>query len=110
VAQGIKIDQGRLTEVEKGTTTYSQVVALYGKPNYTLIRDDGSRQAIYHYVQSQPNPLSYIPAVGAFIQSGSREETSTVFEFNEHGVLISYSSTQGEVVTGTGFLSGSRQK
>jgi hypothetical protein len=106
---GKKIDQARLVEVEKGKTTYEELVQRYGKPNSVLIRDDGSRQAVYAYVQSQPNPLSFIPVAGAFIRSGSAEHASTVFEFDAQGRLLGFTSQQGEVVTGTGFLSGGRQ-
>jgi hypothetical protein len=109
MASGTKIDQGRLTEIEKGKTSYEEVVQRYGKPNSVLIRDDSTKQAVYQYVQQQVNPLSFIPVAGAFIRSGSTENASTVFEFDAWGILQSYTSTQGESVTGTGFISGGRQ-
>lgn len=109
VATGTKIDQGRLGEVEKGRTTYAEVVRLYGKPNQVLLREDGTRQASFTYAQTQVNPLSFLPMVGMFVRRGSTEHTSTVFEFDAQGVLVGYSSMQGETVTGTGIVSGQRQ-
>jgi outer membrane protein assembly factor BamE (lipoprotein component of BamABCDE complex) len=108
-ARGIKIDQDQLVAMEKGKTTYEQVRLLYGKPQNTLLRDDGSRQVTFDYTQTQRNPLSFIPVAGAFIRSGSTEHASTVFEFDPQGLLLGYSSMQGETVVGTGFVSGARQ-
>jgi hypothetical protein len=107
---GKKIDQDRLGEVEKGKTTYEELVQRYGKPNSVLIRDDGTKQAAYIYEQAQSRVYNYIPVVGAFLRGGDEESAHTVFEFDSAGRLVSYHSYAGQTGTGTGFVSGSRQK
>lgn len=109
-SMGTKVGEERLVEIEKGRTTYQQVVHLYGKPNTVLLREDGSRQIAYTYEQGQNRVYNYIPVVGGFLRGGDTESTHTVLEFDSAGLLVSYHSYAGQMGTGRGIISGARSR
>jgi hypothetical protein len=109
VATGTKVHEGQLTQFQRGLTTYSDVVAVLGKPTQATLHADGRRQAVYTYTQSQARAVNYIPVAAAFLQGGDTEQSTVVLEFAPDGTLIQYTMVSGALGTGTGFLSGTRQ-
>jgi outer membrane protein assembly factor BamE (lipoprotein component of BamABCDE complex) len=110
MAYGTKVSEDKLLTLEKGRTTYEQALLALGKPNTTTLREDGTRQAVYTYTQTQLRPQGFIPFAGPFLRGQDTEETSVVLEFDSQAVLMSYSATSGQVGLGTGLSSGARQK
>lgn|GEM_PF-1874132 len=106
-ATGTKVDQTRLVEFTKGTTTCDQVEVALGKANMTLIRDDGSKQLQYSYLQSQLKAESFIPFWGRGVDI---EQTETIFECTQDGLLATWTSSQGQTKSGQGFGGGAKQK
>jgi SmpA / OmlA family len=109
-AVGTKVSEDQLLTLEKGRTTYEQMVQALGKPNTVTLRDDGTRQAVYTYTQTQLRAQNFIPILAAFTQGADTEQTSVVLEFDSQARLVSYSSMSGQMGLGTGLTSGARQK
>jgi outer membrane protein assembly factor BamE (lipoprotein component of BamABCDE complex) len=109
MSMGKKVDQDTVQSFEKGKTTYAQVVARLGKPSQSTINSDGTRTAMYTYMQSQVNAANFIPFVGMFVGGAETENTSVVLSFERSSVLTSYTSTEGGSSLGTGISSGAKQ-
>jgi outer membrane protein assembly factor BamE (lipoprotein component of BamABCDE complex) len=109
MSMGKKVDQEKVSQFVKGKTTYAEVVQELGKPTQSTIHSDGTRTALYTYVQSQAKAASFIPIVGAFMGGADVESTTTTLSFDKKSVLTSYTATEGGSSTGTGLSSGSRQ-
>ena len=46
-SMGTKVEADRLTQFERGKTTYTEVIAMLGKPTSMTLAADGSRQLTY---------------------------------------------------------------
>jgi hypothetical protein len=108
-AYGTKVSEDQLTHFTRGQTTYAEVVQALGPPNQSTLHSDGTRNITYTYLQSQVRAANYIPIVGAFVQGADTEQTNVVLDFDARSILVSYTSTQGQLGMGTGFASGARQ-
>jgi len=60
MSMGTKVDQDKLTQFQKGKTTYAEVVQQLGKPTQSTLNSDGSRIVVYTYVQFLHRTLSRI--------------------------------------------------
>ena len=105
-ASGTQIKQDQLTQLQKGKTTYSQVISEFGEPQNQTMMSDGSRVVIYSYAQVQTRPETFIPFVGAFVGGADTKTNSVTFTFNSDGTLKDYSSSTGTMGTGMGLASG----
>jgi outer membrane protein assembly factor BamE (lipoprotein component of BamABCDE complex) len=109
VSTGKKIEPEKLTQFEKGRTTYHEVVQQLGQPTQSTMNSDGSRTIMYTYAQSQMRATNFIPIVGALVGGTDSEMTAVMLNFDKNGVLTDYSATEGSSTTGTGLTSGARQ-
>jgi hypothetical protein len=110
IATGTKVDEGRLTELTPGITTYDACVTTFGPPTSTTLHPDKSRVVLYRYTQTQANPLNFVPVAGMFLGGTTAETTEVTLFFNPAGRLVSYTSTAGQDRMGTGLVSGSKQR
>ena len=109
MSYGNKVDQDKVSKFEKGKTTYAEVIQQLGKPTQSTINSDGTRTAIYTYMQSQANAVNFIPFVGIFAGGGTMENTTVMLRFDKNSHLIDYSATEGGSSMGTGIASGAKQ-
>lgn len=109
MSMGKKVDQEKVSQFVKGKTTYTEVVQQLGKPTQSTINSDGSRTAMYIYIQSQANAATFIPIVGAFMGGAESENTTVTLNFDKRSILTNYSASEGGSSMGTGIASGSRQ-
>lgn len=100
---GVKIDQSKLTQLQKGKTTYDDVVSMYGKPTQVMVQDNGSKIVYYSYYSVQARPESFIPYAGMLVGGADSENSVVTLNFDKRGVLQSYSSSQGSTGSGHGF-------
>lgn len=107
---GVKIDQSKLTQLQKGKTTYEDVVAMFGKPTQAMIKDDGSKMISYAYYSIQTRPETFIPYAGAFVGGSDSENTVVMINFDKKDILQSYTSSQGSTGAGMGFNSISQPR
>lgn len=92
---GTKVDQGKLTTFVKGKTTYSEVVQQLGKPDQSIVNNDGATTILYTYKLTADNAASYIPFVGGFIEGGAGSENVTVtINFDNKSVLVGYTVSE----------------
>jgi hypothetical protein len=108
-ATGVKVREDQLAQLQRGTSTYSEVVQALGPPTSTTLHGDGSRDAVYTYNQVQANPVNFIPIVGSFLGGATSEHSSVTLAFDPAGRLVQYSTTHGSETVGTGLSSGARQ-
>src|SRR2546421_8370438 len=109
MSMGTKVDQEKMAQFVKGKTTYGEVIQQLGKPTQSTINSDGSRMAVYTYVQSQMRAANFIPIVGALTGGTDTEKTSVTLNFDKDSVLTNYSATQSSSSIGNGLTNGGKQ-
>ena len=109
MATGTKVDQTLLPQFAAGQPCTAIVQQIGKPPTRATLREDGTRQLLYSYAQAQVNPVNVVPIVGGLLAGSTTEDTQTIFECDRAGNLVTYSHTQGQSATGTGFISGGRQ-
>ena len=88
---GVEITDAKMATIEKGRTTYAELVAQLGAPTTSTVAEDGSRVAIYSFAKG--NSAALIPVVGLFAGDFKVDATRTTFTFDAAGVLRDYSTT-----------------
>lgn len=109
MSYGTKVDQDKLSQFQKGKTTYAEVIEKLGKPTQNTINSDGTRTIMYMYAQAQVKATNFIPFVGSFVGGAESENTTVTLTFDKRNVLTSYTASEGGTETGTGITSGRRQ-
>lgn len=68
-SHGTKIDNDKVSRIEKGATTRAEVEQMFGPPTHTSLMGDGRRMMTYQYMESkqQVKGQSFIPVAGAFM-------------------------------------------
>ena len=110
MSYGTKVDQDKLSQFQKGKTTYAEVIDRLGRPNQNTINADGTRTIVYTYMQSQAKASSFIPFVGVFVGGGESENTNVMLTFDKRNILTGYTASEGGMQSGTGITSGQRQQ
>lgn len=94
---GVKVDQHKLDQFQQGRSTYQNVIGELGTPTQELVSSSGERTAIYSYMSAQARPESFIPIVGLMVGGADVENSSTIFTFDERGVLKNYTRSSGAI-------------
>jgi len=105
-ATGVRVDESQLSHFQKGKTTYAEVVAALGQPTTTSVLSDGRRLALYSYAEAQARPETFIPIIGPLVGGADTRSSMVSFQFDEAGILQSYSSSQSQYGSAMGFSSG----
>jgi len=106
VAAGVKVDQAKVAQFERGKTTYQEVVSALGRPSSTTALSTGVRFANYTYLESRARPSTFIPYIGPFVGGADSSTSSVTFQFDANGVLVSYTTTESQMGAGMGFAAG----
>lgn len=96
---GTPIDKAHVAEVERGKTTYSDVVAKFGKPTVVSTSDTGEKIVIYSYAHAQVKGATFIPIVGLFAGGMDTTADTVTFTFDKNDVLLTKSTTAGNMST-----------
>lgn len=85
------VDNGKLSQLAVGKTTYSEVTASWGQPTRTATLPDGKRVAVYPYVWLETGAVTFISGAGPVSSSETRTGEVTL-TFDAAGVLQSYAA------------------
>ena len=99
---GTQISANQMATMEKGKTTYPEVIARLGKPMVDTISGDGGRVTIYSFSKSQIKGATFIPIVGLFAGGMKVEGNVVTFTFDANGVLKDYTSSDTHIDTRNG--------
>lgn len=97
VSVGTKIDTSKLTSLEKGKTTFAEVIQTFGKPTAIATTSSGQKIVAYNFSKAQASASSFIPFVGIFIGSTDAEATAVNFMFDKNNLLESYTTTSSNI-------------
>lgn len=103
---GVKIDPAKVAAFEKGKTTYGDVIASLGPPSADVVLPDGSRAAVYTYIQTSARPESFIPYVGLLVGGADSRSSSVHLRFGADGTLVGVTSSNTQAGVSTGLFSG----
>jgi hypothetical protein len=107
---GVKVDQSKMSQFQKGKTTEADVVAALGQPTNSEQNDDGTNVIRYVYSSTQARPETFIPIVGAFVGGADTEQTVASFTFDQKNILIRSSHSQGGLGVGTNLEGMSQER
>jgi len=79
VKHGKPIEQGSVSQIQKGITTRAEVERMFGAPLSATMRPDGGRMLIYNYTQASGN---FAPFVGAINQQTVRQMLQVLVDTN----------------------------
>jgi outer membrane protein assembly factor BamE (lipoprotein component of BamABCDE complex) len=103
---GVRVDEAAVAKFAPGKTTYGEVIQALGPPTTSIVRADGHRVILYTYAQARMRASSFVPVVGLFAGGMDAKSTNVSFEFDTQGVLVNDSTSQTQIGTGTGLISG----
>ena len=106
VSAGVEITQNQVASLQKGITTYSDVLGRFGKPTSVMLRGDGSKIVSYVYIHGQPRPQTFIPIVGILAGGSDVKSNSATLVFDKNGVLTDYYALETNVGAGIGAAGG----
>lgn len=104
MSSGKEIKQDQLSDLQKGKTTYPEVLAKFGAPNTSTVTSDGLRIINYTHTEAQAKAATFIPVVGLFAGGATGHATAVTLTFDKDGVLQNYtaSATSTDVNNGVG--------
>jgi hypothetical protein len=85
-------DAGDVLILEKGKTTYADVVQAMGEPTAEAKAEDGSRTIVY-VTTKKSKPEDVVGYVGAIFSKGETTGQKKQFSFDPNGLLKSYETT-----------------
>ena len=90
---GREISANQMNAMEKGKTTYSEVVQRLGKPTVDTVAADGNRTTLYNFSKAGIKGATFVPIVGLFAGGMNVSGSSVTFNFDPAGVLKDYSTS-----------------
>jgi hypothetical protein len=106
VSSGVRVDETNLTSLEKGKTSYAEVIAKLGQPTTNTLLPDGRRMLMYTWVQARARPQNFIPLLGPFVDGADSRSSNAIVWLNADGRLESYSASQSQYGIGRGLEAG----
>ena len=107
-SSGVKVDQAKVEALQKGRTTYDEVIRDFGPPTGRTVSADGHKILTYSYFSMQTRPENFVPVVGLFFGGADHEMSMVMLTFDRNNILSDYTSTSGGNGTGRN-LSGLSQ-
>jgi len=102
---GTKVTDEQLQKLEVGKTTYTEAVALLGRPNYDTVMSGGKRVVTYAYSEFKARPETFIPFAGAFVGGSDGHSQAITLAFDKDGRLSD--TTSSSSVTNSSLMGGS---
>ena len=109
-SSGVKVSQDAVDKLQRGKTTYADVIQSLGRPTGSGTMPDGSRYVSYHYFSAQARPETFIPIVGVFAGGADTESSSVMIFFDKDGVIKNFTSNQSGMGSGSGFEAMSQER
>lgn len=99
---GRMVSGDQMASIEKGKTTYGEVIARLGRPTMDVVAADGSRTSIYSFAKAGVSAATFIPIVGLFAGGMNVTGSSVTFRFSPAGVLLDYVTSTTNLNTRNG--------
>ena len=71
---GTRIDQTKVSQIQKGITTYDELIEMFGKPDIVEYTPERKPVLTYRYFSYQSKPGGFIPYVGWLTSGVNTEE------------------------------------
>jgi len=95
---GVQVQQSQLAGFQKGVTTDEDVIRALGAPTMSSATSEGERVLVYSFAQYK-----------AFTASGDMKANSVVLSFDKNRKLVSYSTSDVNLNSGTAAAGQPRQ-
>jgi hypothetical protein len=92
---GNNFDENRAANIEKGVTTESDLIRMFGEPNNRTVNGNGTKVLDWTYVQSEVKGESFIPYAGSFLGGTNSAQKSMHVVLNAAGRVADYTVSSG---------------
>jgi len=92
---GNNFDENRASNIEKGVTTESELIRMFGPPNNRTVNGNGTKVLEWTYVQSEVKGESFIPYAGSFLGGTNSAQKSMRVVLNAQGRVSDYTVSSG---------------
>ena len=89
-----KFDLSKLSDLQTGKTTYSEVIAKFGTPDFDHVKLTGERTILYNYGESNPSTSLTKKMMAEFTEQADPKQASEEMKFNENGILTKLETLQ----------------
>lgn len=103
---GTKVEADQAAQFKPGISTYSDVVAKFGRPQSETLTSNGAKSVVYFYMHTAVRAETFIPVVGAFVGGADSTNNMVIFRFGPDGRLIDTTSSSGQTGTGHNLAGG----
>lgn len=93
---GNNINESRVTEIRRGSTTESDLIRMFGPPNQRSISGNGESVLTWTYIQANVTPASFIPYAGAFM-GGTQSANKSLTVFLRGNRVTNYTYSGGDM-------------
>lgn len=99
---GTKMDMSRAEQIERGVTTRSDLIAMFGQPRSVGFDANQSRTATWIYSSASNRATNFIPVVGLVSSTVDTYVQTLTVIFDENDVVkdFTYNESNSEVKTG----------
>jgi outer membrane protein assembly factor BamE (lipoprotein component of BamABCDE complex) len=102
---GVQVQQSQLSSFRKGITTEAEVISTLGTPTMSSLTSDGERVLVYSFAEYKIRGATFIPIVGLLAGGSDMSTNSAVVTFGKDGKMVSYTTTESKINSGTGATS-----
>ena len=103
---GHEISQDDVKTLKVGKSTVSDTIAKLGQPTSQTSNSNGEQILNYTFAYAQARPESFIPFIGPLVGGTDSRHSTTVFVFDNNGLLKKYATTSGGTGIATGLAAG----
>ncbi len=99
-SSGQQINHSQIANLEKGKTTYTEVLTMFGQlQTVTNNGGDGTKAVDYVYTQHRVDGRTFIPFAGHWLGGSQTESESLHLTFDKNDILQEYSVSQSQYDT-----------
>lgn len=101
---GIKIEQSKIKQINKGITTKNEIVHLFGNPNMEILNADGKITMMYIYTKVENKAINFVPIVGSLAGGMDMQQQTLQIIINKDGIVEQYLHTNSNSPIRSGLL------
>lgn len=101
---GSEIDGAAVQSIEKGKTTYTDLVAIFGTPYQSVMMPGGQRSYMWIYVKSKAKATSYIPVVGLAKGGVDTNQQTLQVTTDSEGIVVDFLFSESNTEMKTGII------
>jgi len=98
-SSGSNYNEAKVSEIKKGQTTESELVAMFGEETNRSVDSNGNVSLQWTYFENRVNGKTFIPFAGSFLGGTDTKQKFLIATLNPEGTVESFQSSSGGMGT-----------